>query len=707
MKTINDISNTLLNTGNLITKDIHDYFTDNTFNFTESNINLKVEELLDNFFTNITYKHLTNYIGYQLILANINFQTTVIDKLYNLHDIDNQTLEIEEYTQSLFDILLDNPDKLNSLSSNFYPLPIEQEIFNNYKKISVIENIGDIYNNSLHNKFLNLDSVPQNYRDYLYYLNLTIDLDLSNLNLKDSFLYDYKIFNANLKNSDFTNCDISNCVLNSCDFSGCEFINTTFFLTDIRGSNFIYQDLSSCSLNSVNATLIDEIFTQDRLPETHRYDSTLKMIIKNTENIDKKGLAATNAVNAGISGETIQTLNNLSSLNNGTVSSNLQTIIRDQLLNSTSEVNKRERRHSLVRILLFKSNAEDKKIIFDRDNLLMPNVFLKKLVTVLESNKTISVHEYTNDNGFYVPLQDDEYAIINLLYSDISILILRYGTVNGLGIYSVTKISGTQELYINNYGSYDYLIKQHFIDGDTCRLNHLDLFFGGVGEAELPVDSSGLGDPYIFPIYGLPTKLPDLKNIYRMFQGKNMYINSTVSKMKEEKVNKIEKWFKFKTGYEAKKLGFISNGFFFTEHWICCDNHWLYIDLNNYLIKIKENSEHFFKIIKDKNIYSEKKLYAYDEKFIKYTIEFNSEHHGDINITLKFYYNPQVDNGINLSVQKNKRHCIGLLVNNFKPNLMVLDKITKKKDPKLNKRFKRRKNKLIVRELSNKNEMYI
>ena len=68
------------------------------------------------------------------------------------------------------------------------------------------------------------------------------------------------------------------------------------------------------------------------------------MIIKNTENIDKKGLAATNAVNAGISGETIQTLNNLSSLNNGTVESNIQSIVREQLENSTSEINKRERR---------------------------------------------------------------------------------------------------------------------------------------------------------------------------------------------------------------------------------------------------------------------------------------------------------------------------------------------------------------------------
>ena len=83
MKTINDISNTLLNTSNLITKEIHDYFTNNTFNFTESNINLKVEELLDNFFYNATYKHLTNYIGYQLILINNNFETTIINKLYS------------------------------------------------------------------------------------------------------------------------------------------------------------------------------------------------------------------------------------------------------------------------------------------------------------------------------------------------------------------------------------------------------------------------------------------------------------------------------------------------------------------------------------------------------------------------------------------------------------------------------------------------
>ena len=64
---------------------------------------------------------------------------------------------------------------------------LNNEIFQNYKKISVNENIGDIYNNSLHDKFLNLESTPEKYRDYLYYLNLTIDLDLSNLNLKNSF----------------------------------------------------------------------------------------------------------------------------------------------------------------------------------------------------------------------------------------------------------------------------------------------------------------------------------------------------------------------------------------------------------------------------------------------------------------------------------------------------------------------------------------
>ena len=43
------------------------------------------------------------------------------------------------------------------------------------------------------------------------------------------------------------------------------------------------------------------------------------MIIKNTENLDKKGIAADNAVNAGVTASTIQTINGLSSLNNGTV----------------------------------------------------------------------------------------------------------------------------------------------------------------------------------------------------------------------------------------------------------------------------------------------------------------------------------------------------------------------------------------------------
>ena len=84
MKTILDISNALLTTSNLITKEINDYFTNNAFNFTDQNINSQIEELLDNFYNNINYKHLTIYVGYELILKNSDFENIIINKLFTL-----------------------------------------------------------------------------------------------------------------------------------------------------------------------------------------------------------------------------------------------------------------------------------------------------------------------------------------------------------------------------------------------------------------------------------------------------------------------------------------------------------------------------------------------------------------------------------------------------------------------------------------------
>ena len=80
---------------------------------------------------------------------------------------------------------MDNEDKINDLDNNFYPLPLETTIFKEYKIISVRENIGDIYNNSLLNKFLNVENMSDNFSDYIYYLNLNIAINFSNFNFKN------------------------------------------------------------------------------------------------------------------------------------------------------------------------------------------------------------------------------------------------------------------------------------------------------------------------------------------------------------------------------------------------------------------------------------------------------------------------------------------------------------------------------------------
>lgn len=706
MKTILDISNTLLTTSNLITKEINNYLSNNAFDFSDSDIEQQVEGLLENFFNNQTYKHLTNYVGYELLLKNSNFQNIIINKLYSLYDIDNQNIVIEEYTQSLFEILLDNTSKINDLNNNFYPETLDVNIFKEYKIISVRDNIGDIYNNSLLNKFSKVVNISNNYSEYVYYLNLNIGIDFSNFDFKNKTFYDYRIYNADLKDCDFTNCDISNTILNSCNLSGSLFVNTNLYGVDIRNCNLTDIDLSSCTLNSLNATEITEIFTQDRLPGSHRYDNNLDMIIKNTENVDKKGLAATKAAESGISASTITAINSLGSFQNGVVEETLQTTIKEQISNFTSEVNKLDRKHSLLRMLLFKSTNNTKNIIFDKDNLLMPDVFLKETVSVLEPNTTVIVSTYMFDEGFYIPLEDDEYIILNLAFSDLFILINRTGTFNGKGRYTITKVGGVDNIYVNDLNSHDYLIQKYFEDGDICRVNELDLFFGGIGEAEQSLDSLSLGDPYVFPFYGKPTKLPDERNYYRLLEGKDLFINSYVNKLSDKKMIEMENWFMKKTGFKTT-LGFTTSGYFYTDHWIFCDNHSIHIDVENKLINVKQNMIDFFEIKQDNCIYVEENKFVKNEKYCKMNIYFNSNTHGKICVTLKFYFNPQIRNGISLNIEKAKRNCTGLLVHNFRPNLMRLESLTKKKDRKQKRRFKRAKNKLSVRELLGNKELYI
>ena len=72
-------------------------------------------------------------------------------------------------------------------------------------------------------------------------------------------------------------------------------------------------------------------------------------------------------------------------------------------------------------------------------------------------------------------------------------------------------------------------------------------------------------------------------------------------------------------------------------------------------------------------------------------ITFNSKTHGKVTVVIKFYFNPQIRNGISLKIEKAKRNCTGLLINNFKPNLMRIESLTKKKTANKNADSKKQK----------------
>lgn len=116
-----------------------------------------------------------------------------------------------------------------------------------------------------------------------------------------------------------------------------------------------------------------------------------------------------------------------------------------------------------------------------------------------------------------------------------------------------------------------------------------------------------------------------------------------------------------------------------------------------------------------KNYFNISNNYEYDtenpisskEKCNKYTIAWKHEILGKITFTLRIYENPQIDNGINIDIENNASKCKGLLIKNYKPNLMKLDYIKERKSTKLINRLKKRKHKFSQRELVHKNEMWL
>ena len=151
------------------------------------------------------------------------------------------------------------------------------------------ELLGDIYNDDLHNRFATETSIlEKTYREYLFLLNIQLNLDLSNFDFSNNKMLGYRISNANMRNTNFENADISNCVFSSCDFIGSSFISINIVETDFRDPVFTNIDLSAANITSVVFTGMMK-FLQKIGCQIILIIMFLKMIQRDFIPIDKKG----------------------------------------------------------------------------------------------------------------------------------------------------------------------------------------------------------------------------------------------------------------------------------------------------------------------------------------------------------------------------------------------------------------------------------
>ena len=191
-----------------------------------------------------------------------------------------------------------------------------------------------------------------------------------------------------------------------------------------------------------------------------------------------------------------------------------------------------------------------------KTNSSLPNAFVKSKVSIYKVGETIDLTKDTDldaDTGFYSALEDGDF--VNIKTYRIEFSITRIGSVGDSGKYIVSKTSGLDALNITLITSSTYEDNGYFMDDDTATINNISIFFGGVGEGS---SSTSAADPYIFPYYGRPTKLPDCSAIYKMCEGNSLHINSIVDKLSKNKIEYLYNWTNKQYGIDSKKHNLIS-----------------------------------------------------------------------------------------------------------------------------------------------------
>ena len=219
--------------------------------------------------------------------------------------------------------------------------------------------------------------------------------------------------------------------------------------------------------------------------------------------------------------------------------------------------------------------------------------------------------------------------------------------------------------------------------------------------AEVSNTGTGTGDPYIQPLEGPIYKLPDKKAIYRLFESNNIFINGSVSEMSiKDRFNLIEQFLVNGHDYDMVE-NLILDAYYFDKFYINSENNDVLLDIKTGDVFVKTN--YFTFNIKRK--YENNELVGATCTDV---LEISWKHStlGKQKINVKFYKNPQINNGIGIETNI-KKNCIGCLVKNYNPILMEIPEIKTLKYNNLHKKLKNSTCKFINKGVKEKDETWI
>ena len=268
---------------------------------------------------------------------------------------------------------------------------------------------------------------------------------------------------------------------------------------------------------------------------------------------------------------------------------------------------------------------------------------------------------------------------IGLTYADLNpnklIAIYPRWVTNELIGFSVS-VHSNDACIFNIFNKSDYEIPSFTNITNNNTLNFMPVVHSDYTELKrvLPPTTStigqALGDPYVYPMRApVPVKLPNRAASYCLYQSEKTFINADVRCATAEHQARMLQFVK-DLGRETKRV--IADGYFFSKFFVYDGSRdaQLMIDLRQRTMEAQ--GDHAFTISESTHPHGTRDWGGVARNvLIEWPVDQTV-----MSLTVSFYTNPHIENGISLSVESLPANAIGLLVHNYKPKLMRLRSLT-------------------------------